>query len=273
VSRTKLKRLAKELGALQKTGAEGALPVNAESSIFLLRDETRVDVFKCLIVGPADVCGNSETPYALGLFEFHIFIPPEYPAVSPLVNLQTTGDGTVRFNPNLYSDGKVCLSLLGTWHGEGWKPPSGADFGSTLLQVLVSIQGMIMVSDPYFNEPGYADDRNKKSGQDRSREYNEDIRLRTMRHAMRDTLRRPPAGMEEVVNKHFVLVRPLLERQLARWLSECRAPQTRKHMEKAYTEIMGLIDQAEKGEGAASGEEGASGAAAEEGAVDAVDVL
>lgn len=31
-----------------------------------------------------------------------------------------------RFNPNLYADGKVCLSLLGTWHGgdatEKWDP-------------------------------------------------------------------------------------------------------------------------------------------------------
>lgn len=35
----------------------------------------------------------------------------------PVVKLVTTGGGTVRFNPNLYNDGKVCLSLLGTWHG------------------------------------------------------------------------------------------------------------------------------------------------------------
>ena len=40
----------------------------------------------------------------------------------------------VRFNPNLYSDGKVCLSLLGTWHGEGWAPPSAGNSGSTILQ-------------------------------------------------------------------------------------------------------------------------------------------
>jgi ubiquitin-protein ligase len=55
------------------------------------------------------------------------------------VNIVTTGGGRVRFNPNLYAAGKVCLSLLGTWHGgaacEGWTA------ASTLLQVLVSIQG------------------------------------------------------------------------------------------------------------------------------------
>ncbi len=41
---------------------------------------------------------------------------------------------TYRFNPNLYADGKVCLSLLGTWHGgdasEKWDP-----LRSNLLQV------------------------------------------------------------------------------------------------------------------------------------------
>jgi hypothetical protein len=35
-----------------------------------------------------------------------------------------------RLNPNLYHDGKVCLSLLGTWSGPGWVPGQ-----STLLQV------------------------------------------------------------------------------------------------------------------------------------------
>jgi hypothetical protein len=43
---------------------------------------------------------------------------------------------------------QVCLSLLGTWAGPGWDPKR-----STLLQVLVSIQSLILVSDPYFNEP------------------------------------------------------------------------------------------------------------------------
>jgi baculoviral IAP repeat-containing protein 6 len=36
-----------------------------------------------------------------------VFFPEAYPSVPPLVQLVTTGGGTVRFNPNLYSDGKV----------------------------------------------------------------------------------------------------------------------------------------------------------------------
>jgi baculoviral IAP repeat-containing protein 6 len=206
--------------------------------------------------------------YALGLFEFHVFIPPDYPNEPPLVNLQTTGDGMVRFNPNLYSDGKVCLSLLGTWHGEGWTPPSAGSSGSTILQVLVSIQSIIMVAKPYFNEPGYAEEEGTAAGEERSREYNEDIRLATLRHAVRDMLRKPPAGFEEVVTQHFALLRPLLERQCARWMAECKSDdrasaERRAGMEKAYTEVLELLDAA-----AAKGASGTSGADAEDGAME-----
>ncbi|PPQ77024.1 hypothetical protein CVT25_014841 [Psilocybe cyanescens] len=97
-------------------------------------------------------CWPDGTPYAGGLFEFDCFIPIQYPENPPLMQLKTTGGGSVRFNPNLYNDGKVCLSLLGTWPGrpeEQWSPKS------TLLQVLVSIQSMILIDGPYYNEPGH----------------------------------------------------------------------------------------------------------------------
>lgn len=54
-----------------------------------------------LITGPAD------TPYANGCFLCDVFFPVEYPNKPMLVNLATTGNSTVRFNPNLYADGKV----------------------------------------------------------------------------------------------------------------------------------------------------------------------
>lgn len=59
---------------------------------------------------------------------------------------------------------------------------------------------------------------------------------------MRDILRYPPAGFEDVVRAHFTLVRPLLERQLARWLSECKSPSTLAAMERAYLELIELLD-------------------------------
>lgn len=72
----------------------------------------------------------SDSPYMGGIYEFDIEFPPTYPSVPPLVTFRTTAGGRVRFNPNLYACGKVCLSLLGTWSGEKWIPNT-----STLLQV------------------------------------------------------------------------------------------------------------------------------------------
>ena len=104
-----------------------------------------------------------------------------------------------------------------------------------------------------------ADEEGTAVGTERSREYNENVRLATMRFAMRDMLKRPPLGMESLVRRHFVLLRPMLERQLARWLDECQSPSSKTAMEKAYVEIMSLVDAAEKQKGHGGGS--SSGAA------------
>lgn len=78
------------------------------------------------------------------------------------------------------SDGKVCLSLLGTWPGtpdEQWRP-----YKSTIMQVLVSIQGMLLCQRPYFNEPGSGEPRDTAA----SFAYDQDVRLQTVRVAMCD---------------------------------------------------------------------------------------
>lgn len=85
-------------------------------------------VFQVLITGPEG------TPYANGCFEFDVYFPVEYPNIPMMINLETTGRRTVRFNPNLYNDGKVCLSVLNTWHGrpeEKWNAHT-----SSFLQVI-----------------------------------------------------------------------------------------------------------------------------------------
>ena len=127
------------------------------------------------LISPAD-----DTPYAGGYFEFDIFIGSTYPSVPPKVKTMTTGGGSIRFNPNLYQCGKVCLSLLGTWQGETWNPAQ-----STLLQVLVSIQAFIFVKHPYFNEPGYTLCQGQADHDRRSEEYSERVRRDTARAAMK----------------------------------------------------------------------------------------
>lgn len=73
----------------------------------------------------AIIFGAEGTPYAHGAFIFDIFVPDEYPSVPPKIALISTKGGQIRFGPNLYESGSVCLSLIGTWRGdsaESWNP-------------------------------------------------------------------------------------------------------------------------------------------------------
>ncbi|OMO58487.1 Ubiquitin-conjugating enzyme, E2 [Corchorus olitorius] len=129
-----LKRIMKEYKALKK---------HLPESIFVRVYEERVDLMRAAIVGPQG------TPYQNGLFFFDISFPNDYPNTPPRVHYYSFG---LRLNPNLYENGYVCLSLINTWEGkesEKWNPAK-----STILQVLVSIQGLVLNEKPYYNEPG-----------------------------------------------------------------------------------------------------------------------
>ncbi|KAL8713713.1 MAG: hypothetical protein Q9220_002239 [cf. Caloplaca sp. 1 TL-2023] len=144
--------------------------------VFVRVQDERPDVMTALIIGPKD------TPYEGGLFEFEIVCGPDYPHSPPIVWHATSVRANVRFNPNLYANGKVCLSLINTWEGAPetkWQPGK-----STLTSVLVSIQSMIFWQWPYENEPGYenAHERGGKLAQ-ASIEYNQYIRGATLKHA------------------------------------------------------------------------------------------
>ena len=164
------------------------------------------------------ISGPEGTPYENGIFLFDAHFPYNYPDSPPSVNLCTTGGGSVRFNPNLYNCGKVCLSLLGTWPGaesESWNAQH-----STFLQVLVSIQSLILVADPYFNEPGYQASIGTESGTTNSEAYNLNIKVQTINHAMLQHLALPAPGFEEVIQQHFRLKRVAIESQLAKWCAQ-----------------------------------------------------
>uniref|UniRef100_A0A158R584 UBIQUITIN_CONJUGAT_2 domain-containing protein n=1 Tax=Syphacia muris TaxID=451379 RepID=A0A158R584_9BILA len=201
------RRLAQEIVTLSNS-----LPLSLSSSVFVRAAEERIDAMKVLITGPAD------TPYMNGCFEFDVWFPTEYPNMPMLINLETTGNHTVRFNPNLYNDGKVCLSVLNTWHGrpeERWNPET-----SSFLQVIVSMQSLILVSEPYFNEPGYERSKCTETGQQASLEYDSNIRQATVKWAMLEMIRHPPIAFEDIVRKHFWFKRHEITSQITNWIKE-----------------------------------------------------
>lgn len=135
--------------------------------ISVVQDESDITLVHALISGTTD------TPYEGGFFYFIVRFSADYPIKAPKVKFMTTGGGRVRFNPNLYIDGKVCLSILGTWSGPGWSP------AQSLSSVLISIQSLL-TENPYHNEPGFEKARNPGDVE----LYNEIIQHETLRVAV-----------------------------------------------------------------------------------------
>lgn len=183
-------RIKKELTSLFND-----LPLTWDSSIFLRVDENNLTNMKFLIIGPKD------TPYQNGCYEFNLKLGSTYPLVAPKCEFLTTNGGTYRFNPNLYANGKVCLSLLGTWTGhdsESWNPAS-----SNLLQIFLSIQSLILCEEPYYNEPGYELRYGSKQSEIASIEYNKNIQYMNFKVAILDVLKNPSKNFEEIIINHF----------------------------------------------------------------------
>jgi len=199
-------RIVSEISSLKSN-----LPINYDSSI-VLRTCENIQCISFLIIGPKD------TPYHNGIFEFHAYFPPDYPNVVPKVLIETTNGGQFRFNPNLYANGKVCLSLLGTWSGqkgESWNPGI-----STFLQVLISIQSLIMIEKPYFNEPGYERSMNTPSGIKHSNDYNDNIRFGTVAYSMIQQIKNPKPWYKDFIHEHFKLKKDEILSTIEEWKNE-----------------------------------------------------
>ena len=202
-----INKITKELSSYRHS-----LPLNNESSIFVRYDTNNIKKLKALVIGPKN------TPYENGVFIFDIYITNKYPQSPPKFKLVTTGNGTVRFNPNLYSNGKVCLSLLNTWQGNGgevWNKDT-----STLLQILVSIQSLIFVENPFFNEPGYERNLNDRHYEKKSNEYNDNIRYENIKWAMCDVLENIPIEFESVIKSHFKIKKNEISKKITEWYAE-----------------------------------------------------
>jgi ubiquitin-conjugating enzyme E2 Z len=163
-----LARIRADIRAVLADPLPGIVVVPDPSSLLLLH---------ALVMGPAG------TPYEAGLFVFRFGFPLTYPQDPPKVKLLNTGGGTVRMGPNLYANGKVCLSILGTWSGPSWSPVQ------TLASVLLSIQSLLN-EFPYTNEPGFE----RASSTSALNDYNDVVAHETLRVAALDVARDARAG-------------------------------------------------------------------------------
>lgn len=113
-------RIAKDVKYIQKN------PIN---NIYYKHD------FENITKGYALILGNMDTPYCHGNYLFEFTFPDNYPFEPPKLKFLTS-DGSMRFHPNLYVNGKVCLSIINTWNGEGWTSCNNIN---SILLILISI--------------------------------------------------------------------------------------------------------------------------------------
>jgi ubiquitin-conjugating enzyme E2 Z len=133
ISKESIQRLIRDIKEITKN------PLSENGIYYKHHDE---DMLK----GYAMIVGPSETPYFGGYYFFDISYPCDYPHSPPTIKYCTNGDN-IRFNPNLYVSGKVCISLLNTWRGEQW---TSCQTISTVLLTLCTL----LCKEPLINEPG-----------------------------------------------------------------------------------------------------------------------
>ena len=179
MSSKRLKRIINEIKELQDSKK-----ILEDSGIFFYYDENNVNNLYAMLYGP------EKTPYEKGFYFFKFEYPSNYPMEPPITKYYTQGYlknssskslFSVRFNPNLYVCGKVCLSMLNTWAGPGWVPTN------TISNVLVAIQALVLNEEPLRNEPGfeYANDSVIEK-------YSDIIRYSNIKIAIIEMIKNPP---------------------------------------------------------------------------------
>eukprot|EP01128_Nolandella_sp_AFSM9_P007071 TRINITY_DN3779_c0_g1_i1.p1 TRINITY_DN3779_c0_g1~~TRINITY_DN3779_c0_g1_i1.p1 ORF type:complete len:870 (-),score=247.92 TRINITY_DN3779_c0_g1_i1:71-2680(-) len=160
--------------------------------IHVIAYENHLNLIRGLIVG------SEGTVYNHSFFFFDIAFPADYPLTPPKVYYHSYNNN---LNPNLKVDGMVCLSLLGTWSGDGverWDSKR-----SSVLQVLSSLQGLVLgAREPYFLEAGHDKFRGTKQGMHSSRIYQEKAVFQSLKHYLA-IYNRPPAEFAPLIT-HYI---------------------------------------------------------------------
>ena len=160
-----------------------------DNGIYYKHDESNILNGYVLIIGP------SETPYEYGNYLFKVEYPYDYPMNPPKITFMSNY-GNIRMNPNLYRNGKVCISILNTWSGDQW---SSCQTIKTVLLTLLTIFN----NKPLLNEPGIIESSNDFNPYNDIISYmNFDI---TIKGVMNQKVANQLYGIfKEEINKNFI---------------------------------------------------------------------
>jgi len=112
-----------------------------------LKDDSNVFLWEIMIMGPA------ETPYEGGFFQAEMSFPEDYPNMPP--KLIITSDF---WHPNVYSDGRVCISILHAPGDDAFGYESASERWlpvHTVESIMISV--ISMISSPNDDSPANVD--------------------------------------------------------------------------------------------------------------------
>lgn len=194
ITQESIRRLVSDIADVHKN------PLTDEGIYYIHDDKNMLNGY-AMIIGPKD------TPYENGVFFFTFQFPYNYPHVPPVVKY-CTNDGKTRFNPNLYRNGKVCLSILNTWRGEGWT--SCQTIRSVLLTLLTTLN-----DKPLLNEPGVKEEHPDFE------KYNIFISLKTHEminhYLLEDNIVACFKPFYHIIKQHFLEKEKRINEQLQKW--------------------------------------------------------
>ena len=86
-----------------------------------------------------------------------------------------------------------------------------------LILMSIVVCSLILVPDPYFNEPGWERTMNTPQGNIESKKYNDNIRDKTCCFAILEQMKSPPPFFTDVIQQHFALKKQDILQQLIDW--------------------------------------------------------
>ena len=177
-SQTLVKRLVKDVKDIIKK------PLTDNVFIYSHSEDNLLKVY-AVVFGPLD------TIYENGAYLFEFNFPKTYPFSPPKLTY-LTNNGKTRFNPNLYRNGKVCVSILNTWRGPGWTSCM------TIRTVLITLTTLLH-NKPLLNEPGVTESHRSFNS------YNKIIQYRNFDTSIRHIL------TKKILPKSFLSLWPLIK--------------------------------------------------------------
>ena len=162
-----------------------------EQGIFIKFDEENMMKATAMIIGPKD------SLYEHGILLFDITFPVNYPFSPPTLTYKAINN--IRIHPNMYVNGKVCLSILGTWAGPGWT--SAMD----IVTVMITIQSLLD-KNPIMHEPGYENVLDSPKGRKININYNTILEYNTYNSLLyKNLIYKDDMLFKEEINNYFNL--------------------------------------------------------------------